>query len=72
VADVALAPAPGSTTSGDDLAHVYCCNPDIALCGTDLCGVPEIPDDETTCVVCVDLDDAGLPCCPACPIGGLA
>jgi hypothetical protein len=72
VADTALAPASAAASTGDDLAHVYCCNPDVALCGTDVTGVPEVPDEDTTCVVCLDLEDADFACCPTCPDGGHA
>lgn len=62
-----LAPAPVKTTNGSsDLDHLYCCDPDLALCGTDVSDVPEIDaDSDITCVVCADLD--GEPCSPGCP-----
>jgi hypothetical protein len=62
-----LAPAPDRTTTGSgDLDHVYCCDPDLALCGTDVSDVPEIdPDTDVDCIVCNDLD--GQPCSPDCP-----
>jgi len=60
----AIAPtmATTATGSGDDLHHVYCCDPDIALCGTDI-SCSEFADfDVASCVVCADLDDADAPC----------
>lgn len=42
--------------------HLYCaCNPDQSLCGLDVTGYPEAPDEEATdCAVCADL--AGMDC----------
>ncbi|MGW3321095.1 hypothetical protein [Streptomyces virginiae] len=65
MSDTRIAPtvdrADGAT---DELDHLYCCDPDTALCGTDISDSPELFDDgETTCVVCVDLADAGCPQC---------
>lgn len=52
--------------AGADEHHVYCCNPDVALCGTDISGHDFAEDNESvSCVVCVDLD--GEPCSPNCP-----
>ncbi|MBZ6258828.1 hypothetical protein KVH22_25265 [Streptomyces olivaceus] len=55
-----LAPAPAATGQGhDDLVHVACvCDPDTALCGTDVTGQNWQADDDedATCVVCVDLE----------------
>lgn len=62
-----LAPAPAKPTAdSSDLDHLYRCDPDLALCGTDVSDVPEIDaDSDITCVVCADLD--GEPCSPGCP-----
>ncbi|MET7900624.1 hypothetical protein [Streptomyces sp. NPDC005336] len=67
-------PAPAGVTRADDdeLDHVYCCDPDRALCGADLSDVAEIVDDwdnedVDVCVVCVDLERRGVRCGPTCP-----
>lgn len=66
-------PQPATTGTGgdDELHHAWCCDEDVALCGTD------ISDAETTdgegwlhCVVCVELEAADVPC-PKCPDYGL-
>ncbi|MET4670773.1 hypothetical protein [Streptomyces sp. PvR018] len=64
--NTSLAPAPvKATNGGSDLDHIYCCDPDLALCGTDVSDVPEIDaDSDINCVVCADLD--GGPCSPNC------
>lgn len=54
------APTVGRTSGGpDELDHLYCCDPDLALCGTDISG-HEDNDADGTCVVCLDLEFA--PC----------
>lgn len=60
-----LAPEPvGSRDTPDDETHVVCCNTEIALCGSDVAGTPWVGQgQETTCVVCRDLE--GKPC-PRC------
>lgn len=59
---LSLARSEGGTT---DITHVWCCDPDVALCGEDVSTEPEVPDGVgIDCVVCVDLEDQ--PCtCPA-------
>lgn len=53
--------------SNDAIIHVWCCDPDLALCGKDVSAEPEVPDGfGIDCVVCIDLEDQ--PC--TCPIGG--
>ncbi|MFD4258198.1 hypothetical protein ACFWR9_11345 [Streptomyces sp. NPDC058534] len=49
----------------DDLTHVVCyCDPNLALCGTDVTDSDWVDEDEdTTCVVCVDLVDQPCPRC---------
>ncbi|MFF7631431.1 hypothetical protein [Streptomyces cyaneofuscatus] len=62
-----LAPTPAQpdTAPGERLDHLYCCNPDLALCGTDIGDASEIaPDSDITCIVCADLEDE--PCSPGC------
>lgn len=57
-------PAVPATESDDCLRHVYCCDPETALCGTDLSDTDETDDDDApTCVVCLDLEDVTCPRC---------
>lgn len=63
-----LAPAltPDTDTTGLDseTVHVYCCNPDLALCGYDISDTPEVPSGVGhDCIVCLDLE---LQPCPIC------
>lgn len=54
-----LAPSPSgpSTTSDEGLDHIYCCDPDTALCGTDISGYVERPAlGDVDCIVCDDLE----------------
>ena len=56
------------TDDGDDLIHRYCCNPDVALCGTDLSGEDDCEvTDETECIVCAHLLLVG-DCTVTCPV----
>lgn len=61
---LATAPAPATSDTGSDTCHVFCCDPDIALCGEDVSDVPEVPagvgDD---CIVCLDLETQPCPRC---------
>lgn len=52
-------------SGGDGLNHLYCCDENLGLCGTDLGGHQETADD-TTCVVCVELEASDRPCRPGC------
>lgn len=56
-----LAPeqAPAVQGSDDDVfTHVVCCDPDVALCGSDVSDVAWVDEDEeATCVVCADLEE---------------
>jgi hypothetical protein len=57
------------TGAGDDLNHIYCCNPSLALCGTDISGSAETDFDVASCVVCADLEANYQPsgwCWPNC------
>jgi hypothetical protein len=54
-------PAPTRTSEGDELDHIYCCDPDVALCGTDISG-HEDNDADGTCIVCLDLEFAPCRC----------
>lgn len=66
----APAPAPAATTTGDDLDHLYCCDPDTALCGTDISDNTEADFEHPDCVVCADLEVTDVSCSPNCPFGG--
>ncbi|MEV6165728.1 hypothetical protein AB0L71_28210 [Streptomyces sp. NPDC052052] len=61
----AIAPAPvDTTTSNSELGHIYCCNPDLALCGTDISDMAEIDaEEEVDCIVCNDLEAHPCPTC---------
>lgn len=63
-ADLA-ASAVSVTAAGDRLDHIYCCNPDRALCGTDVSNMPEI--DDANCVVCLALEEQPCPDCGSSP-----
>lgn len=68
----ALHRAPDSTSNGPgELDHLFCCDPDTALCGADISDtVYGAGDGETTCVVCADLEATACPRCgfdPICP-----
>lgn len=62
-----LAPVSVSRVKADpDEDHLYCCNPDVSLCGLDITEHPERDfADEECCPLCADLED--LPCGPGCP-----
>lgn len=59
----ALLPAPtttDTTDNGDELHHVYCCDENLALCGTDVTKYQEAEppsDADKRCIVCEDLID---------------
>lgn len=55
------APAPTRTGGTADLNHVFCCEPDIALCGADVSDDDIV--DEADCVVCLDLEEQPCPTC---------
>lgn len=59
---------PGTAPAGDGLNHYFCCDPDMAYCGTDISGyemgwAASLP----ACIVCVELEAADTPCGPDCP-----
>jgi hypothetical protein len=58
VTSPAIAPAV-SQQDTDDLNHIVCCDDDLALCGTDV-SAAHWSEDETDCLVCLDLELA--PC----------
>jgi hypothetical protein len=47
---------------------IVCCDDDTALCGRDVSSDPWTPDDDVTCVVCLDLENQ--PCAITCTLGG--
>jgi hypothetical protein len=42
--------------------HIYCCSPEVSLCGLDISQHPVIDEDENLCVVCEDLEDGPCTC----------
>lgn len=58
-----VAPAPTRTGGSTDLNHIYCCDPDIALCGADVSAHPIVDLDDADCVVCLDLEEQPCPTC---------
>ncbi|WP_157856901.1 hypothetical protein [Streptomyces sp. PRh5] len=64
----AVAPTATATRRTETIAHYYCCDPNRALCGLDLSGMPPAGDGEQDCVVCTDLDAANAGC-PICASG---
>jgi hypothetical protein len=60
---------PGTALPGDDDArrHIWCCVPEVALCGADLSGAEDDDDeDEPVCTLCAIADAEGM----ACPVTG--
>lgn len=58
---------PAVVVAGDaaatDLVHLVCCQPNTALCGSDLTGKAEVPDSAVlTCSACDLIDEKGSPC----------
>lgn len=57
-----------TTDAGDDIVHLFCCDPDLAMCGMDLTGAMATDDefDNDPCVVSDDLlyEPCGDPDCP--------
>lgn len=51
-------------SGGADVIHLYCCRPDVAVCGEDLTGGEDVPEDEPgdRCIRCLFIDEANLPC----------
>lgn len=55
-----LAPQYAATetnTTGVEIFHMFCCDENVAMCGTDVTGLPRTSGEgEQECVVCVALD----------------
>ena len=56
--DTKTAPKKPDTTAGDDLDHMYCCDENLALCGTDVTDHPviDLSTSPKLCIVCIDLE----------------
>ncbi|WP_075895337.1 hypothetical protein [Actinomadura sp. CNU-125] len=54
----------------DRYVHLYCCNPDLALCGADLSHGVERRDIPATalCPMCEVIDSLATPCNPVCRV----
>ena len=61
----AALPAPIAANVGD-VDHLYCCDPDVAMCGLDLTGVPEGREFTHVCPLCAEVNDSDTPC----PVAG--
>lgn len=64
----------GSNDDGDDgFNHIWHCDENLAMCGKDITGVPEVDpetDPDPVCVPCEAAWLAGFPCpAPECPRG---
>jgi len=59
---------PGTAPAdGDGWQHIWCCDPDVALCGADLSGVEDSDgEDEPVCTDCAIADALRRPC----PVAG--
>ncbi|MEU1355346.1 hypothetical protein ABZ410_15805 [Streptomyces cinnamoneus] len=53
------------TPPSGSISHTYCCDPNQALCGLDLGGMPLAGEGDQDCVVCVDLNERRA-ACPLC------
>lgn len=60
-------PAPeGRVKSDPDDNHLYCCNPDVSLCGLDIRDGDDLDfTDEECCPTCLSLVESA--CHPGCP-----
>lgn len=59
------APAPARLDpDSDDIVHLTCCSPDVAMCGEDVEGDKWVADEDDTpeCLFCVFVCDNDLPC----------
>jgi len=48
-----------------DIVHIWCCDPDMGLCGTDISDEPAV-ENGIECAVCRDLEDHPCPSCGYC------
>jgi hypothetical protein len=51
-----------TTTGGQEECHLYCCDPDVAVCGVVLTGDEPGEGEPVDCFSCVAIDEADLPC----------
>ena len=58
----APAPAPVVTEADEDVAHLVCCDDDVAICGEDVRGECWVGNDEPECAVCRRMALAGASC----------
>lgn len=61
----ATLPAPAGSdrrADNDDVDHLYCCDPDVAICGVDLSGIPEGFEFDNLCRYCAYLERNRLGC----------
>jgi hypothetical protein len=69
-----LDPVAPAVSGDDDLTHLTCCQPEVAICGADLTDgedVPALADDEPMCRLCIYADENDVPCpTVSCPVGG--
>lgn len=59
----ATLPAQARTSGPTNINHIFCCDPDTALCGADISGDEIVDYDEADCVVCLDLEHQTCPLC---------
>ena len=59
------APAAADTGTTDiNSVHVWCHDPNTALCGLDVSNHPEVSEDvDATCVMCAELEEQPCPVC---------
>lgn len=67
---VATLEAPARPKATGDECHLYCCDPDVSLCGLDVSDEVEV-DADHECISCCSacMDVVYLPCSPECPDG---
>jgi hypothetical protein len=63
VIDLLLSPLSRLVDVSHAINHIYCCDPDTALCGVDVSKHPVVDLDDADCAVCLDLEDQPCPTC---------
>jgi hypothetical protein len=67
------APAERPAEVDEDITHLTCCSPDVALCGADVSDEPWVEGDTNDCSLCVLADESQAWCQdPGCPDRGAA